>query len=82
VKQLETLEASDLDALLELEQHAGYTLMQDRIWQTIEQKRNDLERETDPGRLAQRQGEIAGLRLALNVPGILKAEIKTAVEQG
>ena len=77
----ETLDSADLDAILELEQHAGYTHKQDTIWHTLEQKRNDRERETDPGKLAQRQGEIAGLRLALAVPGILKEEIKTFLKE-
>jgi len=77
--QPEPLDSADLDALRELEQSPGYILVMERIFETIKKKRDDLERIDSRGDLL--RGELSGLRLALNIPAILKEEIKNSVKE-
>ena len=72
-------DSADLDALQELQQAPGYVLTMERIFQTIETKRDDLERfgaQTDFLR-----GQLSGLRLALAIPAILRDEIKNSIKE-
>ncbi len=75
-REEEAPDSAELDALRELVRSPGYSLLKDRIEQTIEDRRNDMEDDGDPQRL---RGIIAGLRLALRIPEILISEIKATL---
>jgi hypothetical protein len=73
-------DSADLDAILELERSPGYALVSQRMSEELDRRRSHLE--TDPGDgFLRAQGQVSGLRTALAIPGILKAEIKAALKE-
>lgn len=53
----------------------GFALILARILETIEQLRSELEQDISPEETTKIRGKIAGLRLALEIRGILMAEL-------
>lgn len=73
----EPIDSADLDAILEMERSPGWGLVRDRISYELERRRGELEHpERPPDGL---RGEIKALRTVLQIPDILKGEIKNAV---
>lgn len=70
----EAVDSADLDAVLELQRSPGYALVVQRLGETLERKRLELERDGEDVQLL--RGEISALRVALAIPDILKDEIK------
>jgi len=74
-------DASDLDAIQTLIHSAGYRILRQRELDTIERLRNDLERPVPVQATAELRGRISGLRLALDLPNILQAEIEADLKE-
>ncbi len=74
----EALDSADVDALLELVRSRGYALVAKRIDETLARKRLDLE---GTGNVPRLRGEIAGLLVALAIPGYLVQEIRGALKE-
>lgn len=73
----EPYDSADLDAIRELRRSRGWALVSERLQDAIEITRNELEmRGAEP---QYPRGMIRGLRLALEIPGILADELKRQV---
>jgi hypothetical protein len=74
----EPADSADLDAIRDLERSPGYALFSMRVVSEIRRKQDELEQ---PGDIASTQyirGMIYALRTVLNMPAILKGEMKNA----
>jgi hypothetical protein len=78
--QSEPLDSGDLDALIDLERSRGYALVRERILAELERYRTGLEADSDIGWTSRLRGKIEALRTVLEIPEILKAEIKGALK--
>jgi hypothetical protein len=77
---MQEYDSADLDAILELERSPGYALVVKRLNGELERRRMHLE--SDPGDgFLRAQGQVGGLRTALAIPDILKAEIKASLKE-
>ena len=79
--QPEKYDSSDLDALVDLEQSPGYVLVAQRVVEQLELRRRKLEQECDLPLTAYTRGYIAALRMVLEIPGILRAEIASQLKE-
>ncbi len=78
----ESLDSADLDSLQELEQSPGYALFAKRINEQIQRQCAALELPQSEQMTANLRGNIWALRLVLEIPSILKGEVKTEIEDG
>lgn len=72
-------DSAELDALSELERHPGYVQVRTRIEEVIELRRDALEKDEV---VRFDQGYIAGLRMVLGLPEILRGEIVESIKDG
>ena len=69
-------DSADLDALQELVRSPGFQLYAARINEELERRRAELETAEKLEAIKGSQGLIKGLRIALEIPGILIEEVK------
>jgi hypothetical protein len=69
--KLDRLDAAEIEQTLA---SPGWQFIQQRIERTIQQKVDEVLAPLDPVKTAQLRGAIEGLKIALRVPEILKAE--------
>jgi len=72
----EPLDNGDRDAILELERSTGYALVKMRIQQEIIRRSAELELPANIESTQYTRGVIYALRTVLQIPSILKGEIK------
>jgi hypothetical protein len=72
----EALDSADRDAILELERSTGYALVKLRVQQEIIRRSAELELPTNIESTQYIRGVIYALRTVLQIPSILKGEIK------
>ena len=72
----EPWDSGHLDAINELKESPGYALVVERIQETLEQLRNDLEK----GASDSTRGQCKALRMVLTIPEILKSEIQASLK--
>lgn len=75
-----TLDGLDLEALNALRSSKAWSLVESRADAVIGSLLRDLERADDPNQVRRLQGELAGVRRALSIPGQLVEEIKRKVK--
>ena len=68
----------DVDALREMERARGWLLLKARVESEIERQRSALESPLDAQLTAEVRGQIKALRMVLELPEILRAEIDVA----
>jgi hypothetical protein len=71
--------SEDLDALTYLQVMPGYRLLRDRLESELARKRADLEGNLDAVATAACRGRISALKTALDIPDILRDEMKIAI---
>ena len=76
----EAPDSAELDAIRELSYSAGYALVEARIRIELERRRDDLERETPESVTQFKRGYLAGLRMVLALPQILRDELEAQVK--
>ena len=70
---LDPIDESDIDELLE---HPAWRHVKRRIESVLENERHNCERAADPLTVYRAQGAVAALRAALNIPEILRGDVK------
>ena len=71
----------DIDHLGQLCAHSGYQLLQERIRQTLETSARDLKAAKTWEESLRLQGRITALELAVDLPGVLIAEIRASLKR-
>jgi hypothetical protein len=72
---------ADLDALSHLTISAGYRLLRNRVESELERRRAELERDLDIVNTAECRGRIGALRTVLEIPVILRDEMKNQIAE-
>jgi hypothetical protein len=72
---IEAPDSSDADALESLAISEGWQLIGERVWDVIENKRDELERSGD--KADEHRGFLAACRMFLALPGNMAGEIKS-----
>lgn len=75
---MQSMTPGDLDDVQELQNHPGWVLVRRRVLDAIGELQELLENVSDEAATNLRRGQIAGLRTALAIPGILENEAKTS----
>jgi hypothetical protein len=73
-------DSADLDAILELQRSPGFALFAARVNATLEVERLECEKPSDTWMTHFAQGQVRALRTVLDIPGILRAEIKATLD--
>lgn len=79
-KRKDKLDPVDADHIRRVTESRGWQLIRQRVERTLELKVAELQQPLDPVKTAEVRGMIQGLRLALDVPRILRAEGKEVNE--
>ena len=72
-------DSGDLDAILDFERSAGYHLVEERIQAELIRRQSELEQPGSEPEFI--RGQIRALRTALEIPGILRKEIKEWLQE-